>query len=228
MQPRSIVILIIVLPLFTVNAAYLISAFSGKVAWCIPYISGCTSISQAARLSDAIFLFRAGMIVYAVLLIFYWRLKQQWLNMIDQRFTFIALIIFLLGASGAAFLILYVDYLGTTGVMYRFMRRFGVIFYFSFTPLAHTLMLNHLYKLKKLNPDFPISLGVLRYQLSIVSLMIILGLVSVIMRHTGTKTFESESLIEWNYALLLTLIFAGSFYMWKDLKLQLTMNNSIK
>ena len=221
MQPRTLVILIVVLPLITVNASYLISAFSGKVAWCIPYLEGCASISQAARKSDAIFLFRALMMVYAVLLMFYWRLMQLWLNQLDERFTLTALIIFLLGISGAAFLILYVDYLGTTGIMYRFMRRFGVIFYFSFTPLAHMIMLNHLYKLKKLQVDFPVTLGVLRYQLSIVSLILSLGIISVIMRHTGTKTFESESMIEWNYALLLALLFAGSITMWKDLKLQL-------
>jgi len=222
MQPRTLALFTVILPLITVNAAYLISAFAGKVPWCIPYLEGCTSISRAARMSDSIFLFRALMIFYAVLLIFYWRLVQLWLNDLDQQFTLTALIIALLGISGAGFLILYVDYLGTSGVMYRFMRRYGVIFYFSLTPLAHMIMLNHLFKLKKIHLDLPVSLSVLRYQLSIVGLILLLGIISVIMRYTGVKTFESESIIEWNYALLLALLFAGSIVMWKDLRLRLT------
>jgi len=221
MQPRTLALLTVILPLITVNAAYLISAFAGKVPWCIPYLEGCTSISQAARMSDAIFLFRALMIFYAVLLIFYWRLVQLWLNDLDHHFTLTALIIALLGISGAGFLILYVDYLGTTGVMYRFMRRYGVILYFSFTPLAHMITLNHLFKLKKIHHDLPVSLSILRYQLSIVGLILLLGVISVIMRYTGSKTFESESIIEWNYALLIALLFAGSINMWKGVRLQL-------
>jgi len=223
MQPRTLALLTVILPLITVNAAYLISAFADKVPWCIPYLEGCTSISRAARMSDAIFLFRAIMIFYAVLLIFYWRLVQLWLNELDQHFSPTALLIALLGISGAGFLILYVDYLGTEGVMYRFMRRYGVIFYFSFTPLAHMITLNHLFKLKRIHHDLPVSLGVLRYQRWVVGLILLLGVISVIMGYTGLKTFESESIIEWNYSLLLALLFAGSIHMWKDLRLRLTI-----
>ncbi|MCW9013896.1 MAG: hypothetical protein OQL06_08940 [Gammaproteobacteria bacterium] len=223
MQPRTIAILIVVLPLFTVNAVYLISAYAGQVPWCIPYIEGCTSISRAARKSDAIFLFRGLMIVYAVLLIYYWRLVQLWLNELDHRFTLTALIIFIIGMTGAVFLILYVDFLGSTGAMYRFLRRYGVIVYFSFTPLAHMIMLNHLYNLKRLKPDIAISFSVLYYQLSIFMLILILGLTNVVMVYVGSKTFESESIVEWNYSLLLALLFSGSIFMWKDLRLHLVI-----
>ncbi len=226
MQPRIVALLIVVLPFLTVNLSYLISAYAGQVPWCVPYFEGCTSISRAARKSDAIFLFRALMIVYAVLLMYYWYLMKRWLDMLDHRFAVTSLVISLLGMTGAGFLILYVDFLGTSGDMYRFLRRYGVIFYFTFTPLAHLVTLNHLYRLRKSIPTVAVPLNALRYQLFIVVLILLLGLVNLVMVYTGSKTFETESIVEWNYSLLIALLFGGSIYMWKDLKSELSLVNN--
>ena len=199
MQPRTLALIITFLPLFAVNAAYIISVNAELVPRCFPYIEGCTSISRAARQGDAIFLFRATMIVHAVLLMWYWRFAQCWLNRlrkhaaVDQgkRSTQAMLG---LGVVGAFFLILYADYLGTHGDIYRFMRRYGVIFYFTFTPLAQMIMLNQLYKLRMLSPDLDINLGVLRYQLILLVLILLMGLTSVILRLNLGSSFERQNI----------------------------------
>ena len=228
MQPRTLALFITLLPLFAVNAAYIISASAELVPRCVPYIEGCTSISRAARQGDAIFLFRASMIVQAVLLMWYWRFAQCWLYKLralgavnqGERST---QIMCYLGIVGAFFLILYADYLGTTGDFYRFMRRYGVIFYFTFTPLAQMIMVNQLYKLRQLAPHLDINLGVLRYQLAILLIILSMGLFSLFLRYTQGSSFERQNIIEWNYALLLTAFFGGSIVMWKNLKFKLNL-----
>jgi len=223
MQPRTLAVFITFLPLIVVNASYLISVNAALVPGCIPYIEGCTSISRAARQGDAIFLFRASMIVHAVLLIWYWRFAQCWLNQLrtngagNQGKKSIQTMYYL-GVVGAFFLILYVDFLGTSGDFYRFMRRYGVIFYFTFTPLAQMFMVNQLFKLRKFSPNADIKLGALRYQLTILVLILLLGLISVSLRYIYGPSFERENIVEWNYSLLLTASFAGSMVMWKNLR----------
>ena len=225
MQPRIIAALITLIPLISANTAYLISVSANHVPWCIPYIEGCTSISRAARHGDALFLFRGLMMFYAVLLIYYWWLVKIWLNKLDNQTTKIAHVICWTGIIGALFLIIYLDYLGSSGAVYRFMRLHGVIVYFSFTPLAHLLMLNHIKKLKMRNPDIPVTTNIIRYQTTIIILIVILGLTNVTMTYAGIKTDESENIIEWNFSLLLSLFFASSFYMWRNLKLKLIIEN---
>ncbi len=223
MQPRTLAVIITFLPLIAVNVSYLMSFNVGLVPGCIPYIEGCTSISRAARQGDAIFLFRASMIVHAVLLMWYWRFTQCWLNQLrsngavspGQRSI---QAMYYLGVVGAFFLILYADFLGTSGDFYRFMRRYGVIFYFTFTPLAQMIMVNQLFKLRKVSPNADIKLGALRYQLTILVLILLLGLISVSLRYIYGPNFERENIVEWNYSLLLTASFAGSIVMWKNLK----------
>ncbi|MDH5472835.1 MAG: hypothetical protein OEY61_08255 [Gammaproteobacteria bacterium] len=224
MQPAVIALLVTLLPAIAANLAYLMSATAGYVPWCLPYIDGCTTISQAARHGNALFIFRAIMMFYAILLIWYWWIVKLWLNSLDRQATRIALIISWLGIIAALFLVIYVDYLGSSGTVYRLMRRYGVIIYFSLTPLAHMLMINHLRKLKITKPDTPITLNILTYQTLIVILILIMGITHVVMSYTGLRSYESENIIEWNYSLLLTLFFASSIYMWKDLNLKLMLN----
>lgn len=147
MQPRVIALLVTLLPIVSACLAYAISAAQERVPLCIPPIHGCTSISRAARSSDALFLFRAAIIANGVLLIWYWRLTQLWLIALFKpslnRYT----MILVLGVSGALFLMLYADFLGSRGDFYRFMRRYGIIFYFTFTPLAQMLLLRNIFQL---------------------------------------------------------------------------------
>ncbi len=228
MQPRTLALLVTFLPLFAVNAAYVISASAELVPLCIPYIEGCTSISRAARQGDAIFLFRASMIVHAVLLMWYWRFAQCWLNTLRaqgaaKKGKRAIQQMYFLGIVGAFFLILYADYLGTSGDFYRFMRRYGVIFYFTFTPLAQMIMVSQLYNLRKSVPDLDINLGALRYHLAILVIILLMGLISVSLRYLYGSSFMRENIVEWNYALLLTASFGGSIVMWKNLKWNLSI-----
>ena len=101
------------------------------------------------------------------------------------------------------------------------MRRHGIIIFFTFTPLAQLLMLNQHYKLLQTMPESTIQLTplkhrVLQYQLILLLLILVIGIISIILDVAEMKTYESENIVEWNFSLLLNLYFAGMILIWKD------------
>ena len=216
MQPRTLAFLITLLPLLISNTVFILSAYEGFIPWCIPYLDGCTTISQAARSGDSIFIFRATMIAYAVLLIWFWIYVYQWLNQLYGRVTKLSRVILWLGVIGAVFLIVYIDFLGTTGEVNRFMRRYGILIYFICTPLAQILLLRQHYYILPSLPEGTIKPAVLNYQFIIVLLILLIGAVSGILDVTHNKTYESENIVEWNFSLIMHLYFLGMIFIWKD------------
>ena len=226
MQPRTLALIITILPLLTTNGVYLLSAYEGFIPWCIPYIDGCTTISQAARSGNSIFIYRAAMIAYGVLLIGFWIYAQQWLNLLYGHTTKIARIILWLGIVGAIFLIIYIDFLGTTGEVNRFMRRYGIMIFFTFTPLAQLLMLKQHYNIIPSLPDDAINARALKYQLFTLLLMLAIAIISTTLEATQNKTYESENIVEWNFSLLLNMYFLAMIFIWKDYRYYLENNTN--
>ena len=222
MQPRTLAILITLLPLVTTNAVYLLSAYEGNVPWCNPYFDGCTTISQAARSGNSIYLFRATMIAYAVLMIWFWLYTRQWLQQILDEKSRLTNTILWLGIIGSLFLLVYIDFLGTTGEINRFMRRYGIMFYFTFTPLAQVLLLKLHYSALESGTTENVKKPVLQFQLYVLLLMSIIGIISIVLDVAQLKTYQSENIVEWTFALLMSLYFAGMIFIWRDFRYQLT------
>ena len=224
MQPRTLAILVIILPLLASNGAYLLSAYEGFVPWCMPYIDGCTTISQAGRSGNTIFFYRAVVFPYSVLLIWFWLYSKSWLDLLHGHTTKIARIIFWLGLAGSISLLIYIDFLGTTGEINRFMRRIGAMLYFTLTPLAQSLMLNQHYNILRKKPEVSIKPKVLQYQLIILLLMLIIGAISILLVVTDNITYEIENIVEWNFSLLLNLYFLGMIFIWKGYRQAFTIS----
>ena len=224
MQPRTLVILVVLLPLLASNGAYLLSAYEGSVPWCMPYIDGCTTISQAGRSGNTIFFYRAVVFTYSVLLIWFWLYSKSWLELLHGHTTKIARIILWLGLAGSISLLIYIDFLGTTGEINRFMRRIGAMLYFTLTPLAQLLMLNQHYNIYCKKPEVSIKPKVLQYQLIILLLMLIIGAISILLVVTDNITYEIENIVEWNFSLLLNLYFLGMIFIWKDYRHAFTIS----
>jgi len=216
MQPRTLALIIVILPLLASNAVYLLSAYEGFIPWCIPYIDGCTTISQAARSGNSIFIYRATMIAYGILLIWFWIYVSHWLNLLYGQATKSARIILWLGVIGAFSLIVYIDFLGATGEVNRFMRRHGIMIFFTFTPLAQLLLLKQHYTILQSTTVNSIKPGMLNFQLIALILMLMTGLTSTILDLTDNKTYASENIVEWNFSLLLNMYFLAMFFIWKD------------
>lgn len=222
MQPRTLAFLITILPLLATNAVYLLSAYEGNVPWCNPYFDGCTTISQAARSGNSIYIYRATMIAYAVLLIWFWIYTKQWLTQILGEATKLSNTILWLGIIGALFLMVYIDFLGTTGEINRFMRRYGIMIFFTFTPLAQVLVLKLHYKAFSLNTSVNLKRSTLQFQLSVLLIMSVIGVISIILDVAQLKTYETENIVEWTFAFLLNIYFAGMVLIWRDYRYHLS------
>jgi len=210
----------------------LLSAYEGLIPWCMPYIDGCTTISRAARSGNSIFIFRVTMIAYSMLLIWFWIYAQQWLNLLYGHSTRVSRIILWLGIVGAMSLVIYIDFLGTSGEINRFMRRYGIMIFFTFTPLAQLLMLKQHYNILQSNTESiakpnTIKTGALQYQLIVLCLMLIIGIISLILDITQNKTYESENIVEWNFSLLLNMYFIGMIFIWKNYRYFLKNDSSL-
>lgn len=217
MQPKHLALTITLVPILVSNASYVMSEQAGLVPNCITYLEGCTSISRSARQGDAIFLFRAAMIMQAVLLMAYWKIASMWFVRVSGSNNLSNKFMLWFGVIGAFFLVLYADFLGTDGQMYRYMRRYGVIFFFTFTPFAQILFISQLHKLNSTLPTSDISIYVLRFKLALILLMFALGFTSLGISYSGNSTFEIENIVEWNFMILLSLFPLGSFWLWKNL-----------
>ncbi len=221
MQPVTIAWMVCLLPLFCIHVCWLWSAGVQAIPWCNPYWDGCVSISKAARSSDALFLFRGCMIFGAGYLMILWQMVRYNLRRLHAP-PLTTLTIVLLGSIGAIFLVLYVDYLGTEGDFYRLMRRYGVIFYFTFTVLAQ-MFLWHTYSRLSTNSQLPQPPTSLRLMLWSLCAILVIGLLSL----TATLTLDNpqkdrwENVLEWWFAMLMTLNFGLLGRYWQHTQFRL-------
>ncbi len=210
MQPVHTAWLVFLIPLLVVHAAWLWSSWVGAIDSCLPYWAGCVSISKAARASDALFLFRAGMILNAALLIHFWLLVRQWLALYHQR----TLALPLLGITAALCLVLYANFLGSQGDFYQLLRRYGVTIYFAFTVLAQMLLVRLLKRIPPLR-----TAGLVSVKMGLCWWLLTLGLASVVFNLLLADTAKDrwENIIEWHFALGMNSYFLLTALIWQKL-----------
>ncbi|MCH8492134.1 MAG: hypothetical protein LAT53_02695 [Idiomarina sp.] len=211
MRPHYIPWIIFWIPLIAVHGAYFMGLWEGVAYQCNPYIHGCTTISRAAREGNAIFLFRGLMMPIAALLVIFWYLQSIWLEQLrqtSQRY------LFAIGAISALFLVLYVNFLGTDGDFNRFLRRYGVVFYFGLTVLAQILSLASLNKLgEKVSKKLRVYMNA---QLGFIAICWLLAMANLVSKQIGfANEKEIENVIEWFFALFMSLYFPFAALMWK-------------
>ncbi|RUO36579.1 hypothetical protein [Aliidiomarina sanyensis] len=221
MQPKHIAWIVFLIPILAANGAYLIGRFEGVAYECIPYLHGCTSISRAARLGSAIFWFRGLMMPIAVFLFAFWYLHYHWLAHITGKRPFHVLIS---GVIGAVFLILYVDFLGTEGDFYRFMREQGILFYFAFTALAQMFSIHWLHaktevlhrRLKRL----------LQAQASLIIIAWGFAMVQLTVKTLELSwSSQMENAAAWNVSLLMSFFYLFTAWMWQHTQYRWTLLN---
>ena len=217
MQPRFLAILIVIVPLLASNGAFLLSAAAGSVPWCMPYIDGCSTISQAGRSGDTIFYYRALVFPYSLLLMLFWLYALNWLDQLVGQRTLAARITFWLGLAGSAGLMVYIDYLGSAGEVNGLLRRSGAAAYFVLIPFAQALLLYQHFRVLRIRRAV-LGRNVLNYQLVVVLLMLMIAIASIILVATGKDSYEIQNIVEWNFSLLINLYSAGMVFLWKDFR----------
>ena len=205
------------LPAIAAIAALCLSIALDLIPPCNPFLDGCVSISRAARHDLPNHVFRALVLPAAVLQGLTWMLCTAWLNGLTVHARGWLRVLPWLGVLAGAFLVLYGTFLGTEGQAYRWMRRFGVIFYFGFTYLCMLIASGALWRLSHSGTiALPARLDRLLVALCVVTLAI--GLVQVfappILDSPELKN-RLENLLEWYAALAFTLFFVALAWVWR-------------
>lgn len=208
-----------VIPLVVVHAAWLISIHQGYIESCNPYLSGCTSISRAARHGSANLLFQGFMLPYSVLLAAYWVAAARWLDLNEPR-TRSAAWIPPLALTAAVFLGLYTTFLGSEGHFYQLMRRYGVTVYFAFGFLAQLLFAGRLLSLARGGLS-SVPRWVARAKITLCSVVLTLGLLNVAGAAMLDDNDALENAIEWHASLLTTVFYLLTWTIWRRDRFQL-------
>ena len=114
-----------VVPLVTINVCYVLGVSLDHLPACIPYLSGCTSVSSTGRIAPESLVSKAGLLSSAVILAFLWLRCATFLQLGGQTPSRLT-VLRVLGFLAALFLALYSVTLGLREEEYRILRRIGI------------------------------------------------------------------------------------------------------
>jgi hypothetical protein len=201
-------------PLLVVHIAFFGSVLGEYVPLCNPYLDGCASISASGRHGFSYVFFKVGMIPAAFLLAAFWLVCWRWLLQLGEDSSAMLCVMIFSGVISAVFLILYTIYLGSRGEFYQFMRRTGVVVYFSFSYLAQLVLLARLQKLQQrrlvLLPPY-----ILQGKLIIVSGLMVFGLASIPVGNFIADKDRLENIVEWWFALTMVSYYFFTWQAWR-------------
>jgi len=213
------------LPAIAALAALWLSFRLDLIPACNPLIDGCVSISRAARHDLPNHVFRALVLPAAVLQALTWLLCTAWLKGLGLASRRAARALPWLGALAGLFLILYGTFLGTEGQAYRWMRRYGVIFYFGFTYLCMVIVSGSLWRLSRTKAvSLPMRLD--RALVGLCAVTLAIGLAQVVVPpflDSETAKDRLENILEWNAALGFTVFFIALAWLWQHLRIALQL-----
>jgi hypothetical protein len=196
-------------------SAWWISVAHDYIPYCNPFFDGCVSISRAARHGPGNYVFRALMLPSATIQGATWLLCAAWLARCGATGRSLRWLPWL-GVVAAIFLVVYANFLGTEGGIYRWLRRYGTIVYFGFTYVCVLIATGHVRRLAR-------SGALVVPARTDVMLMILAGLTMLVaIAHVFVAPFLEEPLqdrvgnvVEWSIGLSFTLFFLGLAWLWR-------------
>ena len=203
------------LPLLGIAVAFPVAVSEGQFASCNPLLEGCVSISRAARHGLPNHLFRALVLPAAVLQAGVWVLSPGWLRAIGSPPARLSGWVPWLGLAAMAFLILYGTFLGTEGTWYRWMRRYGVIFYFGLTCILMLVVSGAIHRAAAATKRFRRSAGLLLGLCMALPLLGVLNSLAPLVIADSVAVDRFENATEWWGGLVFTLFFGMLATLWR-------------
>lgn len=204
------------LPAVGTVIAFYLSVRQDLVPACNPLIEGCVSISRAARYDLPNHIFRGLALPGAVLQALTWVLCAGWLKGQGASPDRPLQLLPWLGVLAGIFLVLYGTFLGTEGEAYRWMRRYGVVFYFGLTCISMVISAGHLLRLAQSGWIAP-PMRLDRVLVGLCLLLLALGLASGFSPlYTPDEQTQDRvgNALEWNGAFIFTVFFVLLGWLW--------------
>ena len=218
---KSISLWIFIVPFFAINICLiLITKFHGLfspqdiILNTIPYIDGGASISRTARVFPTYLIFKPAMFITSYLLIKYWIYNRNIISAIDPKNKNIKKIL-IFGIGSAVLLTVHSIFLGIKFDydLYKFFRRFVILFFIISEVVAQTFLVITLYKLKDMLID-KINFNFLKLKRILVTTLIIVAIIAIpIVTMPGNKFIKHA--LEWNYFVGVISFYLLTFFMWK-------------
>lgn len=203
------------LPLVGTLVAFELSRRSGLIPACNPFVEGCVSISRAARHELPNIVFRALLLPAAVLQALSWLLCPAWLRGLGATPDRLQRALPAVGVAAAVFLVLYGTFLGTEGEGYRWMRRYGVVFYFGLTCIGMLVVAGEMQRLVRTRRRERWITGAM---LALCGALPLLGLVHVLvpLALPGPDVRGAlQNVTEWWAGAIFTLFFFVLAWAWR-------------
>jgi hypothetical protein len=197
------------LPVLAAHLAYAINLANGLEA-CFPYWDGCMSVSRGLRSGPGLWWFKVLALPSMALMWSCWSRVGMGMERRTRRVAWLTG----LGRAGAVFFLVYALWLGTEGDIYRWLRRYGVVFYFGFTGLAQLMLLAAW-------PQRWRRLAWFRVYVLVVSLAWLSGIASAFKRQLSDDPAfvdRVENALEWHFALYLSLGFVALGLAWRTMR----------
>lgn len=203
------------LPVAATAVAYALSIRLELAPACNPFLDGCVSISRAGRHGLPNILFRAILLPAAVLQAMCWMLCPAWLRSLDAPPDRWQRVLPALGIGAGTLLVLYGTFLGTEGEGYRWMRRYGVVFYFGLTAIGALVVTDQLLRLlREKRRDRRIAFALI----APCAMLPLLGLAHVLLPLAWPSADAKnavENITEWWGGAIFTAFFFGLAWAWR-------------
>lgn len=198
-----------ILPLLTINVCYLFAIGLDHLPACVPYISGCTSVSSTGRLAPESLIFKAGMLPSAVIMVFFWRRCSAFLDVcVQSRSRFIAFHLF--GVIAALSLTLYAVTLGIRGDEFRLLRRIGIDG-FALSNYMAQVMFVFSYRHMRLSATEKLW----QWLIALCIALPALGIAAEIAKWMGAPRREANNIVAWNAFVVVCAYYAVVSQLWR-------------
>ncbi len=205
---RAIPLWAAVVPLVTINVCFVIAVSLEHVSGCIPYLTGCTSVSSTGRAAPESLIFRAGMLPTAVILAMFWHHCATFLELGGYRGRRLAALR-VLGVIAALSLTIYALTLGFEENVYRQLRRAGIIG-FAVSTFAAEVMLIMAYRPMRIVETEKLW----RWLVILCIALPAFDIVSELLKWAGTPRRATNNTVAWNAFVVSSLYYVVVARIW--------------
>lgn len=199
-----------VVPLLTFNACYLVAIALEHVPACIPYISGCTSVSSTGRMLPESLIFKAGMLPTAAVLVLFWYRCATFLQLGGQSGLRLVILRFV-SIIGALSLIIYTVTLGLQEDVYRMWRRIGIDG-FALSNLVAQVVFISAYRSMRIDA----TRKLFRWLIAFCLALPLLGIAAEVAKWAGAPRHAANNIVAWNAFLFLCAYFFVVGHVWRQ------------
>jgi len=197
-----------VVPLVTVNVCYLVAVSLEHLPECIPYLTGCTSVSSTGRAAPESLIFRAGMLPTAVILTLFWHRCATFVQLGGQSGSWV-IVLRVLGVVAALSLVVYALTLGFEENVYRQLRRAGIIG-FALSTFAAEVSFIFLYRPMRIAA----TENLWRWLVVLCVALPLLDIASEVAKWAGAPRKPANNTVAWNAFVVASAYYAVIARIW--------------